>query len=362
VKLLETLFDRTRPLFEKGGRWNRLRPLAQGAEAFFFGSNEQTHAAPHARDPLDSKRFMMMVIIALSPALFASIYFFGWRVLAMMGVSYIAGGIVEVAFAIIRKKDIHEGFFVTGFLFPLVVPPTTPLWIVAVGVVFGVLVGKEVFGGTGRNLFNPVLVGRAFLAVAYPRPLASGFVIPGQWPWGRLTQYIAPTDVDAISGATPLVLGRQGEYGNLIDMLLGGISGSAGETSALAILIGGVFLCLVRVANYRTVAGILGSVLVFSTILHLADPARFGPPLWHLFAGGLFLGAFFMATDPVTSPATDIGKWVYGMLIGTLVVLIRNFSGWVEGVMFAILLGNLASPLIDEIFIGMRIRRLQREG
>jgi len=362
VKLLETLFDRTRPWFERGGRLHLLRPLAQGAEAFFFGSSEQTDAAPHARDPLDSKRFMMMVIIALAPALLASIYFFGLRVLAMMAVSYIAGGTVEVAFAIIRKKDIHEGFFVTGFLFPLVVPPTTPLWIVAVGVVFGVLVGKEVFGGTGRNLFNPVLVGRAFLAVAYPLPLASGFVTPGAWPWGRLAEYVTADRVDALSGATPLALGRQGEFGNWFDMLIGNISGSAGETSALAILIGGLFLCMTRVANYRTVAGILGAVFVFSAILHAADPVRFGPPLWHLLAGGLFLGAFFMATDPVTSPATNTGKWVYGMLIGGLVVLIRSFSGWVEGVMFAILLGNLASPLIDEIFVTMRVRRLQRDG
>jgi RnfABCDGE-type electron transport complex D subunit len=362
MKLLEKLFDRTRPQFEQGGRWHLLRPLAQGTEAFFFGSDERTLSAPHARDPLDSKRFMMMVIVALFPAFLASVYFFGLRVIAMMAVSYIAGGIVEVAFAIIRKKDIHEGFFVTGFLFPLVVPPTTPLWIVAVGVVFGVLVGKEVFGGTGRNLFNPVLVGRAFLAVAYPLPLASGYVIPGNWPWGRLTQYITLADTDVLSGATPLALGKQGEYASLWDGLLGSISGSAGETSALAILIGGVFLCLVRVANWRTVAAILGTVFVLSAILQAADPSRFGPPLWHLLSGGLMLGAFFMATDPVTSPATNTGKLVYGMLIGVLVVVIRNFSGWVEGVMFAILLGNLASPLIDEMFIGLRVRRLQREG
>ncbi|MDZ7619058.1 MAG: RnfABCDGE type electron transport complex subunit D, partial [Patescibacteria group bacterium] len=146
MKLLEMLFDRTRPWFEEGGAFHLMRPLAQGAEAFFFGSSERTHLAPHARDPLDSKRFMMMVIIALAPAFCMSVYYYGWRVLAMMAVSYIAGGIVEVGFAIARKKDIHEGFFVTGFLFPLVLPPTTPLWMVAVGVVFGVLVGKEVFG------------------------------------------------------------------------------------------------------------------------------------------------------------------------------------------------------------------------
>ena len=362
MKLLEKLFDQTRPQFDPGGRWHLLRPLAQGTEAFFFGSAERTELAPHARDPIDSKRFMMMVIIALLPAFLASVYFFGSRIIVMMAVSYIAGGIVEVAFAILRKKEIHEGFFVTGFLFPLVVPPTTPLWIVAVGVVFGVLVGKEVFGGTGRNLFNPVLVGRAFLAVAYPAPLASGYVIPGDWGWGRLTDYITVADTDAISGATPLALGKQGEFAGLWDCLLGSISGSAGETSALAILIGGVFLCLVRVANWRNVAGILGAVFVLSAILQFSDPSRFGPPLWHLLTGGLMLGAFFMATDPVTSPTTNTGKWVYGILIGVLVVVIRNFSGWVEGVMFAILLGNLASPLIDEIFVGLRVRRLQREG
>ncbi len=360
MKLLEMLFDRTRPLFDKNGPFHLLYPLVQGAEAFFFGSSERTHMAPHVRDPLDSKRFMMMVIIALTPALLASIYYFGLRVLVMMAVSYIAGGIVEVAFAIIRKKDIHEGFFVTGFLFPLVVPPNTPLWVVAVGVVFGVLVGKEVFGGTGRNLFNPVLVGRAFLTVAYPLPLASGFVIPGSGLWGRFTQYITPENVDAISGATPLGMAHHGEYTHWLNMLLGNTSGAAGETSALAILIGGVFLCMVRVANYRTVAGILGTVFVLSAAMNQNAPLTFG--VWHLLAGGLLLGAFFMATDPVTSPATNAGKWVYGILIGALVVVIRNFSGYPEGVMFAILLGNLASPLIDEIFIGMRIRRLQREG
>ncbi|MDZ7620862.1 MAG: RnfABCDGE type electron transport complex subunit D, partial [Patescibacteria group bacterium] len=242
---------------------------------------------------------------------------------------------------------------------------------------------KEVFGGTGRNLFNPVLVGRAFLAMAYPKPLASGFIEPGEWPLGRLLQYVTADNVDALSGATPLaqagrnllpfqewfgILFRNGDgpaggaipYQEWFNMLLGNISGAAGETSALAILIGGVFLCMVRVANYRTVAGILGTVFVLSAILRPDIPVTFG--LWQLFAGGLFLGAFFMATDPVTSPATNLGKWAYGILIGALVVVIRNFSGYPEGVMFAILLGNLASPLIDEIFIGMRIRRLQREG
>jgi RnfABCDGE-type electron transport complex D subunit len=361
VKLLEKLFDLTRPLFEGRGPLRALRPLSQAAEAFFLGSAEKAEAAPFARDPLDSKRFMMMVIIALCPALCASVYFFGLRVLAMMAVSYMAGGVVEVAFALLRKKDIHEGFFVTGFLFPLVLPPTTPLWMVAVGVIFGVLVGKEVFGGTGRNLFNPVLVGRTFLAVAYPKALTTGYVIPGDGWFGRLDQYVSLANVDVLTGATPLAMARQGEYASLWDMFVGSIAGSAGETSALALLLGGVFLCLTRVANYRNVAGILGSVFVLSAALHLADPARFGPPWWHLMAGGLFIGAFFMATDPVTSPLTNGGKWVYGILIGALVVVIRHFSGYVEGVMFAILLGNLASPLIDEAFIQLRIRRLQLE-
>lgn len=362
MRLLENLFDRTRPLFGETGPFRALRPVAQAAEAFFLGSDETTERPPHARDPLDSKRFMMMVIIALLPALLASVYFFGTRVLVMMAVSYIAGGIVEVAFAMVRNKDIHEGFFVTGFLFPLVLPPTTPLWMVAVGVIFGVLVGKEVFGGTGRNLFNPVLVGRTFLAVAYPRHLASGFVEPGEGYLGRLDQYITIADVDALSGATPLALARQGEYASLWELLLGSVSGSAGETSALALLIGGLFLCYTRVVNYRNVAGILGAVFVLSAALHYGDPGRFAPPLFHLLAGGLFIGAFFMATDPVTSPLTNGGKWLYGILIGVLVVVIRNFSGYVEGVMFAILLGNLASPLLDEVFIQMRIRRLQLEG
>jgi Na(+)-translocating NADH:ubiquinone oxidoreductase B subunit len=230
---------------------------------------------------------------------------------------------------------------------------------VGVGVVFGVFVGKELFGGTGRNIFNPAIVGRCFLALAYPAAMSGNWITTGSvWP-GRMLEYVTASNVDAISTATPLVLAKQGELVSLWKMLLGNTSGSMGETSAIAIILGGAFLLLTRVANWRTVVSILGSAAVLAGIFHYGQPDRFARPLWHLCAGGLLFGAFFMATDPVTSPVTNAGKWFYGIIIGVITVLIRNFTGYVEGVMFAILLGNIAAPIIDEIAIKVRLRRLK---
>jgi len=279
----------------------------------------------------------------------------------MIIVSYVAGGAVEVAFAVIRKEEINEGFLVTGLLFPLILPPTLPLWMVGVGVVFGVFVGKELFGGTGRNIFNPAIVGRCFLALAYPAPMSGNWMSAGGGWLGRMLEYVTASNVDAVSTATPLVLAKQGELVSFWKMLLGNTAGSMGETSAIAIILGGVFLLFTRVANWRTVASVLGSAAVLAGILHHSQPDRFAPVLWHLCAGGLLFGAFFMATDPVTSPVTNTGKWFYGIIIGVVTVLIRNFTGYVEGVMFAILLGNIASPIIDEVAIKVRLRRLRLE-
>jgi Na(+)-translocating NADH:ubiquinone oxidoreductase B subunit len=233
---------------------------------------------------------------------------------------------------------------------------------VAAGIVFGVVVGKELFGGTGRNLFNPALVGRCFLSLSYPAAMAPAWLKPGTGLAGRVFQYVDVSDVQAITSATPLVLAKQGQFVELSDLFLGRIAGSAGETSALAIILGGMLLLISRVANWRTVLSTLGSFILLAAVLHYIRPDIFGPVIWNLFAGGLLFGAFYMATDPVTSPTTNGGKWAYGIIIGTATVLIRNLTGYVEGVTFAILLGNICAPVLDEVVVRHRLRRLQDEG
>lgn len=362
MKWLLHLFERARPNFEEGGRLRTLKPVYEATENFFFSPSSTTSTFPHVRDPLDVKRFMSMVIVALAPCVLASLYFFGLRVLAMIVVSYAVGGTVEVVVAMMRKEEINEGFLVTGLIFPLVLPPALPLWMVGVGIAFGVLVGKELFGGTGRNLFNPALVGRCFLAIGYPAAMSRTWIKPGSGLLGRLASYVDASQVDAVSSATPLVLAKDKTFASLSDLLLGCVPGSVGETSALAIILGGIFLLVIGVASWRTVAGLLGSFVLFGSALHWAHPETFGPALWHLFAGGSLFGAFFMATDPITSPITDAGQWSYGVLIGVVTLLIRNLTGYVEGMMFAILLGNICAPVLDEIVVRARLRRLQHEG
>ena len=361
MKMLLKILEKVSPAFEEGGRFSALKPVYEAMENFCFAPAKVTPFAPHIRDPLDIKRFMSMVIVALVPCLMTAFYFFGWRLVAMIIVSYAAGGAVEVIFAISRKESIQEGFLVTGMIFPLILPPMTPLWMVAIGVAFGVFVGKELFGGTGRNIFNPAIVGRCFLALAYPANMAGKYIGPGNGPWGRIFEYVRPSGVDAVSSATPLALAKQGDLAELSDMFLGSIGGSLGETSALAIIIGGVFLLLTGISNWRTVSGILASSALTAALLHHAEPEKFAPVLWHLCAGGLLFGAFFMATDPVSGPVTNAGKWIYGGIIGLITILIRNFTGYVEGVTFAILLGNIIAPILDEIVFKIRIRRLALE-
>ncbi|MBI5725089.1 MAG: RnfABCDGE type electron transport complex subunit D [Planctomycetes bacterium] len=362
MKLLERLLDRTRGAFAEGKRLHRTKPVFDAAENFFFAPISRAKSAPFVHDPLDIKRLMSMVIIAILPALACAVYFFGLHVLAMVVVSYAAGGIVEVLFAVVRKEEINEGFLVTGMLFPLILPPALPLWMVAVGVMFGVLVGKELFGGTGRNLFNPALVGRVFLALAYPAAMAGNWISPVAEPPGRILQYVSSGAVDAIAGATPLAAAKQGQLAGLQEMFLGNVAGSAGETSALAILLGGILLIMTRVASWRIVVGVLGSFLLMETVLHYTLPGPIPPPMWQLLAGGILFGAFFMATDPVTSPATTGGKWAYAIIIGLATALIRHLTGYVEGVMFAILLGNICAPLLDEVAVAVRLRRLAHES
>ena len=268
MKFIARLFDNFRPLFKGDGMLRPMKPVFDATENFFFWPATNTTCQPHIRDPLDVKRFMTVVIIALSPCVFLGVYFFGLRVLAMIAVSYAAGGAVETIFAIVRKEEINEGFLVTGMIFPLILPPTLPLWMVGVGVAFGVLVGKELFGGTGRNLFNPAIIGRCFLAISYPVAMSASWIKPGSGMLGRLTEYVGASTVDAVTGATPLVLAKQGTLAPMSDLFFGNVAGSVGETSALAILLGGAFLLLTRVGNWRTVAGVLGGFVLLGGVLH----------------------------------------------------------------------------------------------
>ena len=361
MKILLQIFEKVSPIFEEGGKLSSMKPLYEAMENFFFAPSSKTLQAPFGRDPLDIKRYMSMVIIGLLPCVAAALYFFGLRVIPMIIVSYVAGGMVEVLFAVIRKEPIAEGFLVTGLIFPLVLPPTTPLWMVAIGCMFGVFVGKEIFGGTGRNLFNPAIVGRCFLLLAYPSEMSASWVKPGNGITGRLLEYISATNVEVMTSATPLVEASKHGLEDMSHLVLGSVAGCVGETSSLMIICGGVFLLLTKVGNFRTVVGILASSAAFQAILHGVNPEQYAPALWHLFAGGLLFGAFFMATDPVSSPSTKEGKWVYGILIGVITILIRNFSGYVEGMMFAILLGNIAAPIIDEMVFSVRLRMLINE-
>ncbi|NOY80538.1 MAG: RnfABCDGE type electron transport complex subunit D [Kiritimatiellaeota bacterium] len=362
MRLLLRLLERFRPLFEEGGRFAVLKPVYDATDSFFFGPDAETAFGPHVRDPLDVKRFMSMVIVALIPCVGFALYSFGLRVLVLIVVSYAAGGIVEMFFAVVRKEEINEGFLVTGLIYPLILPPGLPLWMAGVGIAFGVLVGKELFGGTGRNLFNPALVGRCFLALAYPAAMSGNWIKPGSGAVGRFFQYVDSGTTDAVVSATPLILAKQGQFASLSGLITGHVPGCVGETSALAVIVGGIFLVLVGVASWRTVVSMLGTFVVAGTVLHAAYPQAFAPPVWSLFAGGLLFGAFFMATDPVSSPTTDSGKWGYGALIGLATLLIRNLTGYVEGVMFAILLGNICAPLLDEAAVHFRLRRLAHEG
>lgn len=322
-----------------------IKPVRNAMDEFFRGTARLT-TTPHIADYLDLKRFMSMVIIGLIPSVLSAIYFWGPRVILIILTSYIAGGAVETIFAIVRKKEIHEGFLVTGLIFPLILPPTIPLWMVAVGVIFGVLFGKEVFGGTGRNIFNPAIVGRVFLSIAFAGPLSTYWQEP-------LTH--------TVTTATPLVLFKsQHILTSLSGLLLGQEPGCIGETFRIGIIAGGLFLIFTRVSNWRIPLTYLTSVVIFAFIGNKLWPDRFAPPLFQFLSGGLLFGAFFMATDPVTTPFTAGGKWIAGIMLGLLTVLIRALSGYVEGVMFSILLMNAFTPLIDQIVLNVRYRKAGR--
>ena len=356
MKLIRLLLDR----LYKIPVLNKAEPLIEAADAALFGTTDTTEGAPHILDSIDTKRYMSCAIAAIVPATLASIYFYGLRAIMIIAVSYAAGFFVEFIFAVVRKHKIHEGFLVTGLIFPLVLPPTTPLWVVAVGVMFGVLFGKEMFGGTGRNIFNPALVGRLFITIAFPAIMTTSWLMPitnatftDKW----LTPFADTTITNAITSATPLAVYKTtGSMASIFDLLIGHTAGSMGETCRIAILIGGLFLIFTKVGNWRIPVTYFVSVFVFAAIGNHFLPERIAPPVFQLFTGGLMFGAFFMATDPVTSPFTCEGKYTFGILCGVLTVLIRSFSGYVEGVMFSIVIMNAFAPLIDHIVLSVKYR------
>jgi RnfABCDGE-type electron transport complex D subunit len=334
----------------------RLHPIVEAMDGFFFGTDKTAPSAPHISDNVDIKRYMSLVIVALLPSTLAGIYFYGLRVLAIIIVSYIFGGLTEVFFAVWRKKPIHEGFLVTGLIFPLVLPSSIPLWMVAVGVVFGVFFGKEVFGGTGRNIFNPALVGRVFLSMAFPEYFATMWQKPFLNGLGGFLRF----SPDSITSATPLINFKSSHevLSDYTSLLLGTAPGSIGETFRVGIILGGILLILVKVSDWRIPFSYLLSVGLFSLLVNRIFPEKFASPPFQLLSGGLLFGAFFMATDPVTSPLTAEGKWVCGILLGIFTVLIRGLSGFAEGVMFAILLTNALNPLIDTLVLNVKFKRL----
>jgi Na+-transporting NADH:ubiquinone oxidoreductase subunit B len=398
LKTLRKLLDKLKPTFSEGGRLSALHSVFEGFEAFLFVPATTSKSGVHIHDSIDSKRVMSFVIIALLPALLFGMYnagfqhflaigqigttgffeIFGWGALAVLPyvlVSYIVGLGIEFISAQIKKEEIQEGFLVSGMLIPLIVAIDTPLWMVAVATAFAVIFAKEVFGGTGYNLFNVALITRAFLFFAYPAKISGDSVWVNLKDNFGFGQPIAP--LDAFSGATPL--GQAGTASGAIhftdtlggplngwDMFFGLIPGSIGETSTLAILLGAVFLVLTGVASWKIITGVfaggIGTVLLFNL---LALNPYMQVPFWEqICLGGFAFGAVFMATDPVTAARTETGKWIYGILIGVFCMIIRVLNpAYPEGMMLSILLMNIFAKLIDYVVIQRNIKkRLKRVG
>ncbi len=397
---LRSFFDRIEPNFTKGGKYEKYFPIYEMVESFIYTPKTVTTAAPHARSYVDMKRIMTYVVIATIPCILWGMWntgyqansaiatlgpdaATGWRIalLQMFGISLdsssifanvlhgllyflpiyittlVAGGIFEVIFATVRGHEVNEGFLVTSMLYTLILPATTPLWQVALGIIFGVVIGKEVFGGTGKNFLNPALVGRAFLYFAYPAQMSGDSV------W---------TPVDGFSGATALgITAAEGVQALAADGItwanafFGTIQGSFGETSTLACMIGLAFLLTTKIANYRLIVGCLAGTIGFTLLLNLigsdTNPMFAMPWYWHLVLGGYAFGLAFMVTEPVSASHTNMGRYIYGALIGVMVVMIRVINpAFPEGMMLAILFGNVFAPLIDYFVVQANIKRRAR--
>jgi Na+-transporting NADH:ubiquinone oxidoreductase subunit B len=375
MKAIRRYIDKIKPQFEKGGKFEKLQSTFDAFETFLFVPNKVTTTGAHIRDAMDMKRTMSVVVIALIPALLFGIWNVGYqhflshgespglwpvvlfgliKVLPIVVVSYVTGLAIEFVFAQIRGHEVNEGFLVSGMLIPLVVSPDIPLWMVALATAFAVVVGKEVFGGTGMNIMNPALLARAFLFFAYPQDISGDKV------------WIAEK-ADAFSGATPLAQAAAGHIDQMpsaLDMFLGMIPGSIGETSTMLILLGGAILLYTGVGSWRIMlSGFAGGYLM-GLIFNLWGANEFMMvPAWQqLIMGGFAFGIVFMATDPVSGAQTNTGKMIYGFLIGITALLIRVLNpAYPEGIMLAILFMNIMAPLIDHYVVESNIkRRLKR--
>ena len=397
--MIRNLLDKVEPHFHKGGKWESWYALYEAVDTALFKPSDVTKNSSHVRDSIDLKRVMITVWMATFPTMFFGVWNVGFQAntimlemgmlaqeggrgifIAMLAgydptsiwdnlvhgaayflpiymVTFIVGGFWEVLFASVRGHEVNEGFFVTSVLFALCCPPDLPLWMVAVGISFGIVIGKEVFGGTGKNFLNPALTGRAFLYFAYPAYMSGDAV------W---------TAVDGYTGATMLSVAATAGMAGLeqsttwMSAFIGTIQGSIGETSTLAILLGGVVLMVMRIASWRIIGGVLlGSALLsmlFNTI-DSTNPMFALPFYWHWVIGGFAFGAIFMATDPVSAAMTNTGKFWYGMLIGVMVILIRVVNpAFPEGMMLAILFANLFAPLFDHAVVQANIKRRLARG
>jgi len=399
MKLLRALLDSQAKHFKKGGKLEALYPLYEANDTFLYTPGEVTSGASHVRDGLDLKRMMVTVVLALSGCVFMAMYNtgyqanlaishgalplanwqsnvfqeFGWTFtpdsvsaciahgalyyLPVLLVTFAVGGAWEMLFASVRRHEINEGFLVTGMLFPLVLPVTIPLWQVALGISFGVVIGKEIFGGTGMNILNPALTARAFVFFAYPAEMS-----------GNSVWIAASTGSDGVSGATWLA--ESAETGAVAftqgltfwDAFMGFIPGSMGETSALACLVGAIVLIVTRIGSWRIMISVaLGTGLMawlFNIVGSDTNPAFAVSPAWHFVLGGWAFGTVFMATDPVSAPSSDSARYVYGFLIGVLVVLVRVVNpAYPEGMMLSILFMNLFAPVLDYFVVRSNVKR-----
>jgi Na+-transporting NADH:ubiquinone oxidoreductase subunit B len=374
MKLFKNLLGAVKPHFEKGGKLEKLYPAYDAFETFLFVPGHTTHKGAHVRDAIDLKRTMFMVIVALIPCLLFGMwnvgyqyhlaigetatlvenFIFGfWKFLPLIIVSYAVGLAVEFAFAIYRGHSVNEGYLVTGLLIPLTMPIDVPLWMLAISVIFAVVIGKEVFGGTGMNILNPALTARAFLFFAYP------IYMSGDKVW------VHNAMVDGHSGST--ILGElaasanwQSLSFNPFDMMMGTIPGSVGETSFIAIMIGALILIATGIGSWRIILSTFIGGFVMATLFNMwgANELMATPAEIHLVIGSFAFGAVFMATDPVTGSQTNRGKYIYGFLIGVFAIVIRVFNpAYPEGMMLAILLMNIFAPLVDHYVIQGNIKR-----
>ena len=403
MKPLRKLLDRAGPLFERGGRLENYQAVYEMLDTLLYSPPDVARNAPHVRDAIDLKRVMGLVVVAVLPVALVGCWNTGyeanlaiqqlglagadgWRgaLMSALGVStdpgnalanvvhgllyflpiyaatLAAGGFWEVLFAAIRNHEVNEGFFVTSILYALILPATTPLWQVALGISFGVVIGKEVFGGTGKNFMNPALAGRAFLYFAYPASQSGESV------------FVPPADV--VTGATPLAIGAEAGVPGIVDTgvswmsaFLGGIQGSLGETSTLACLLGGVFLMVSGIASWRIIVGVfvgmVAASLAFNAVGSDTNPMFAMPWHWHLVLGGFAFGMIYMATDPVSACVTNPGRWVFGLMIGALTVVIRVVNiAFPEGIMLAILFMNIFAPTIDHFVMQANVRRRLRRS